>query len=104
MSQTSAKMDEIKKKLVERDREKAMNALMEYIHYEIAPKAPTGESTAVLELFGCRADVEEFCREREVRNNALEWLLKELRAVSLLEQTEMPARLSRHGAERYCRS
>ena len=104
MSEIGAKMDAIKKKLIERDRQKAMEALTEHIHYKIAPEAPPrGGDVRTTEVFGCRADMDRFCDEWGVLPQALAWLLGELRSVNLLENTDIPVTLSRHGTERFCR-
>jgi hypothetical protein len=101
MSQAMHRLDETKKKLVRQDREKAIDALAEHIHYNFeAP--PRGESIMPIEIFECRSDIEAFCRERQITTRAFEWLLKDLRGSHLLEQTDMPVTLSRTGVERYC--
>jgi hypothetical protein len=94
-------MDEVKKQLVEQDKEKAIIALTEHIHYKIAPKI---QGVVPVNIFECRSDIEEFCRERQIEVYAFEWLLQELRGGHLLEQADMPVTLSRTGVERYCRN
>ena len=103
MSQAGCRMDEIQRALVLQDREKAMSALMEHIHYEIAPKIPREEGAVTTDIFRCQWDVDEFCRERGIMERAFAWLLKELRAANLLEKANMPITLSRNGVARFCR-
>ena len=99
MSYVSGRMDEIKKILMGRDRENAINALMEHIHYRVAPQI---QNIIPVTVFECRADIKAFCEERQIALHAFEWVLKELRGSRLLEQTEAPVALSRTGVERYC--
>jgi hypothetical protein len=94
-------MDEIKRQLIERDKEKSVVALTEYIHYTIAPNL---QNIAPAVIFECRSDVEVFCRERQIELYAFDWLTKELRGGHLLGQTDIPVTLSRAGVERYCKN
>jgi hypothetical protein len=97
-------MDEIKRKLIERERGRAAVALTEYLYCHVAPYVPAqGEDVVPIEIFNCGLDLEKFCQEREILPRALLWLLGKLRSEGLLEPGVVPVTLSRHGVERYCR-
>ena len=100
------KMDEHKAKLVEQDKERAIEALVEYIHYEIASRAlRNGHELNAVEIFGSRNDLDGFCQSRRIREYALEWVMDGLSRDGLGQEGEGGAyRLTENGVRRYCAS
>lgn len=89
----------IKKSFINKDRNRAKEALMEKLYYEIAPCVEFGDTA---ELFKDDSAIEKFCREKEIDKRAFKWLLDELRNEGLLSPDSIRTSLTEMGVAKLC--
>ena len=89
----------ITKELINKDRRKAMEALMEKIHYEIAPCVVFGDT---VELFKDEPSVAEFCKRKGVDLRAFKWLLGKLRDELVLSPYTSSISFTEQGVVQLC--
>jgi hypothetical protein len=102
MLNMTQKMDEYKAKLVEQDKERAIEALVEYIHYGIAPRMNPGREAAPLDIFRSESDVDSFCETKGIPKYAMSWLIAGLIQIRVMERMDSVVRLTAGGVVRYC--
>ena len=99
MSAPTLRIKEVRQKLIEQDRDKVIYALAELFHYRVAPRATYGEEVLV---FADEKALKEFSEEKELMQNALNWMLSQLKDEGLSTSTSAPISLTARGVERYC--
>jgi hypothetical protein len=102
MLNMTQKMDEYKAKLVDQDKERAIEALVEYIHYGIAPRVKPGREPAALDIFRSESDIDGFCETKGIPKYAMSWLIAGLVQSRMMERVDSVVRLTADGVARYC--
>jgi hypothetical protein len=102
MINVTQKMDEHKARLVEQDKERAIEALVEYIHYGIAPRMNPGRESAPLDIFRSESDIDGFCGTKGIPRYAMSWLIAGLIQNCVMERVDGVTRLTASGVTRYC--
>ena len=92
-------MVEAKNRMVEQEREAAMQALADMIYHRIGPKAVDGKSFPV---FGNDEEMDTFCSSFKLNPRALTWVLREMQKEGLITPSPMPVLLSPLGITKLC--
>jgi hypothetical protein len=99
------KMDEQKRKLVERDTVEAINALIAYIHYDLTLKlkGDLERDVGPVTIFADETDMSEFCSKNGIQQYALLLALEDLARSAIVGGADFPCELTSNGVRRYCR-
>jgi hypothetical protein len=93
------KMLKIRQTLIEQDRDQVMAFFTELLHYKIASRVTDGDEFAV---FRDESQLMEFCKNNNLDQRALSWLLDAMRAERLIAPVKMPVILTPLGVEKFC--
>ncbi len=92
-------MLEMRDKFVEQDRIDAMKKIIWQIHYEIAPRV---EDKSSFILFQTENEIVKFCKNNNLDIRALKWLIKSMKSEYLIDECEMPVKLTPLAIEKFC--
>ncbi|GHV49879.1 hypothetical protein FACS1894216_01060 [Synergistales bacterium] len=93
------RMTEVKNRLIESERDKALSALTEMIHSRITPRVAEGDSYPI---FNDESQIEVFCSQSQVEEKALLWVLDKMREEKLLTASKIPVVLTPLGISKLC--
>ena len=109
MSKSSAVMEklcEIRRSLIEREREEAIAALARYLHEVIEPQIrPNTFSVYIFKYDRKKYDAVfgiDSAGGETMKSRAADWVLKDLRDHDYIEGHEELARLTRRGIDEFC--
>ncbi len=96
----------IRETLIKKDRELAVRALAEYLHYEIEPGVPPGcrgPETLPVMLFASEGSVKNFIEKHGLQASALEWVFEDLMYDRYVERSNDEIYLTTNGVNRFCK-